>query len=283
MLLVPTARYSLGLYLVALGVFSLAFMACSGPRSGSVAEDQASLTGTVVYLQRIALPPDAVVRVRLDEVDRPAASGRTLAEITIPAEGQQVPIPFTLTYAPHQIESDHRYVIHATIQDGNGSVRWTTETPPAVLTEGAPSDDVEVRVVPAARISSEQAIGEPAPRALVQTPWRLVRIETPGDAMTPDPDETLTVAFQADGRLGGQADCNRFFGPYTVEEDRRLTVGNIAGTLAACPPPSSGDTFLRVLGAVESFDVSGGRLQLHTDDGRTLTFEPASFGTSSPR
>jgi putative lipoprotein len=235
----------------------------------------------VVYLQRTALPPDAAVRVRLDEVLGPAATGRTLAETTIPAEGQQVPLPFTLNYPSHQIDPDRRYVVHATIQDGEGTAQWTTESPPAVLTQGAPSDDVEVRVVPAADVPSEPSAGETAPRALVATPWRLIRIETSDDAVTPDADETLTIAFAADGRLGGQADCNRFFGPYTLEEGGGLTVGDVAGTRVACPPPSSGDVFLRVLGAVDSFELTGGRLHLRTGDGRSLTFEPASFGASS--
>lgn len=283
MLLTPAARYSSGLYLVGLCAFSLVLTACSGPRMGAEdANDPASLSGTVVYLQRSALPPDAVVRVRLHEADRRAASDRTLAETTVSTEGQQVPIPFTLDYRPNQIASDRRYVVRATIRDGSGTVRWTTEAPPAVLTQGAPADDVEVRVIPAPSAPSAPSTDEPAPHALVQTPWRLVRIETPDDAITPDPDETLTIAFQSDGRLGGWADCNRFFGPYTLEEDRQLTVGNIGGTQAACPPPSAGDVFLRVLGAVVSFDLTNDRLHLRTGDGQTLTFEPASFGASSP-
>lgn len=230
---------------------------------------RATLTGTVMYVQRIALPPSSVVRVRLEDVSRADAPSETLAEQTIPTEGRQVPIPFALEYDPSQIESERRYVVRAEIRDGEGALRWTTDTAFPVLTQGAPSEGIEVRVVPVA--SSAESHVEAS--ALVGPTWRLLEIGMPdGGAETPEAAETNTITFAPDGRISGQADCNRFFGSYTVEGESGLSFSRIGSTLAACPPPSSADAYLRTLNAVESFVQTGNRLRLKTADGHALTF-----------
>ena len=70
-----------------------------------------------------------------------------LAEQTIRTDGRQVPIPFKLNYDPERIEPRHRYAVRAEIRDAHGDLLWITDTMSPVLTNGAPSDGVEVRVV----------------------------------------------------------------------------------------------------------------------------------------
>jgi putative lipoprotein len=80
----------------------------SAPRNGS------TLTGTVVYRERIALPPKATVEVVLEDVsiaDRPAVE---VARAAVVPSGQ-VPIAFELRYEPERIERDHRYGVRAAI------------------------------------------------------------------------------------------------------------------------------------------------------------------------
>ena len=107
----------------------------------------ATLRGTVTYLPRVALAPDAVVTVRLLDVSLADAPSETLAEQTIRPDGQQVPLPFALSYDPARVEARRRYVVRAEIHDADGALRWTTDTAFPVLTQGAPTDGVEVRVV----------------------------------------------------------------------------------------------------------------------------------------
>jgi uncharacterized lipoprotein YbaY/uncharacterized membrane protein len=138
-----------------LGALSLLLAACAGPPPVGdddlvVDEILATLSGVVTYPQRIALPPSAVVHVWIDDVSRADGPADTLAERSIPAGGRQVPIPFAIEYDPGEVELDHRYVVRAEILDGDGTVRWTTDAAPPVLTQGAPSEGVEVRVVPVA-------------------------------------------------------------------------------------------------------------------------------------
>ena len=94
----------------------LAVVGCTSVRPVPEAADPA-LTGTVTYLQRIALPPDAVVTVRLLDVGLADAPSVTLAEQTIRPEGRNVPIPYALSYAPDRVDARHRYVVRAEIRD----------------------------------------------------------------------------------------------------------------------------------------------------------------------
>jgi hypothetical protein len=44
-------------------------------------------------------------------------------------------------------------------------------------------------------------------------------------------------------------------------------------TLAACPPPSSSEPFLRVLLGIERYQITGDRLRLDAGDEGALVFE----------
>jgi len=112
------------------------------PASGS-----ARVTGTVVYRERIAIAPDAQVRVVLEIVSRADAEPTILAERTIRPAGQ-VPVPFVLEYDPARIEPGRRYVVRAEIRDAAGALRWTTvDTHPVQLGGAAPDVEIVVRQV----------------------------------------------------------------------------------------------------------------------------------------
>jgi len=97
-----------------------------------------AINGSVAYRQRIAMPPDAVLTVRVEDVsiaDKPAL---VLAEINEAFGTRQVPIPFSLQVPNRLIDPNHRYVIRATISVA-GKLRFTTTRHYAVLTQDAPS------------------------------------------------------------------------------------------------------------------------------------------------
>lgn len=114
-----------------------------------MAQIQASgqVSGTVTYRQRIALPPNAVVEVRLQEVSRLDAPAVTIAEQIIETEGRQVPFAFTLNYDPSEIDPRFTYVVQARITVDN-ELQWINTTAYRVITQGAP-ESVEVVVSPA--------------------------------------------------------------------------------------------------------------------------------------
>lgn len=106
------------------------------------------LNGTVTYRQRIALPDDAVVHVRLLDVSRADAPSLVLSEQDIETKGRQVPIPFAVHYDPAMIDPRLSYAVDAKILV-NGQIRWVNTARVRVLTFGAPKDAVEVVVTPA--------------------------------------------------------------------------------------------------------------------------------------
>ena len=106
----------------------------------------AMVTGTVTYRQRIGLPPNATVVVTLEDVSLADAPATVIAEQTIETTGQQVPIPFSLTYDPAEIKPQHSYGVRAQIFYGD-SLRWTSTTAYPVITQGSPTE-VEIEVEP---------------------------------------------------------------------------------------------------------------------------------------
>jgi putative lipoprotein len=121
------------------------------------------VTGTVTYRARIALPPNATLVVRLQEVSRLDAPAVTLAEQIIPTEGQQVPFAFALGYDPSQIDPRYTYVVRAQILV-EGQLRWTSTRIYQVITRGNPSQ-VEIEVEPVASSAStppSQPSGQPS-------------------------------------------------------------------------------------------------------------------------
>ncbi|MCE7988552.1 MAG: hypothetical protein DYG89_45925 [Caldilinea sp. CFX5] len=67
---------------------------------------------------------------------------------TITTTGENVPIPFTLTYDPGQIDARFTYALRAR-STVNGELRWINTEQYAVLTKGAPTSGVQVVVQPA--------------------------------------------------------------------------------------------------------------------------------------
>lgn len=87
----------------------------------------AALTGTVAYRTRQALPAGAAVEVRLVDISRADAPADVVARQVLVTKGEQVPIPFSLTYAAGALEAGRRYAVEATIAIDN-RVRFRTAT-----------------------------------------------------------------------------------------------------------------------------------------------------------
>ncbi len=226
-----------------------------------------AVTGTVSYVQRIALPPDAVLTVRLLDVSRADAPSVTLAEEVIPLAGRQVPVPFALAYDASAIDARRTYAVRAEIRQGS-DLLWTTDAVHRVLTQGAPASGIDLRLVMAGG-----SAGVP-PVPLVGSEWRLVRIVSAGGEVRPGAGETHTLAFLPDGRFGGQAHCNRYGGTVTLGADGTVAFGDAATTLVACPGPTTADAFLGALAGSTRVEQTGDGLVLHTSGGGTLHFEP---------
>jgi len=97
-----------------------------------------SITGTVSYLERVALPPDAVIEVRLEDVSLADAPAKTIALEKIALGGRQVPVPFELKFDRAKIDAKHSYGVGAQIVV-DGKPRFLSEKAYPVLTRESPA------------------------------------------------------------------------------------------------------------------------------------------------
>jgi uncharacterized lipoprotein YbaY len=111
-----------------------------------VQTDSATVTGTVSYLPRIAMPPNAILEVQLVDVSRADAPAIVLASQGTVFGGRQVPIPFELVYSPDQIDPRFTYAVQARIIV-DGELRFINTSRVAVITQGNPTT-VAVQVDP---------------------------------------------------------------------------------------------------------------------------------------
>jgi heat shock protein HslJ/uncharacterized lipoprotein YbaY len=110
----------------------------------------ATVSGTVYYLPRIALPNDAMVEVTIRNAQLADAPPEMtlLAQTAFTTDGAQVPLPYTVVYAPADVQEGAMYSIGATIRDGAGKLLFISTTAIPVITRDNPTEDVEILVSP---------------------------------------------------------------------------------------------------------------------------------------
>jgi putative lipoprotein len=129
------------------GLFVLALAACGGESEtpgDPVSTGPATLSGTVVYRERMPMRLGSTIRVRLEDVSLADAPAMVIAEQFIDARNLSIPVSFTLEYDPGRIDERYSYAVRAEIRDAQDQLMWTTTTSHPVLTRGAPGDQVEI-------------------------------------------------------------------------------------------------------------------------------------------
>lgn len=131
-------------------VVALVLAACSGGQEGEETADAPAggnvISGNVIYLDRSALDPNAVIEVDLLQPST-GNPDTVIASQSINAEGRQVPIPFEIQYDPAQIDPTQTYLVAARIVV-NGAPVYETQAAVPVITNGAPTQGIEVLVSP---------------------------------------------------------------------------------------------------------------------------------------
>jgi heat shock protein HslJ len=116
-----------------------------------------------------------------------------------------------------------------------------------------------------------------AERGLTGTVWTWTgSLFNDGTRWTPADPNGYHIEFTPQSTVAVRADCNRAAGTYTTE-DRRLTITLGPSTLAACPPGSLDNEYVRQLGMVTSYFFHGGNLVLEFKfDSGSMTFAPSA-------
>ncbi|MFV0423109.1 YbaY family lipoprotein [Oleidesulfovibrio sp.] len=121
--------------LFAFGTLLLLCFALTACAVKNPAPEHATVTGTALYRERIMLPPDAELTIRLLDVSLADAPAKTLGVQVIPSPGNP-PYAFSVAYDPAEIDPRHTYSVAADIRV-NGKLLFITDTHYSVITRGA--------------------------------------------------------------------------------------------------------------------------------------------------
>lgn len=138
-----------------------------------------------------------------------------------------------------------------------------------------PAPTVEPTAEPTAVPPTEEPAAEaPDAGALAANLWQWTSFTSPVEQFDVETPENYVVIFGDDGTVSIKADCNNASGSYTVDAGS-LTIEVGPMTVAACPPGSRSDQFVKYLGFAARYFFED--TQLYIDlfaDGGTMVFAP---------
>jgi putative lipoprotein len=184
--------------------------------------DEAALTGSIVYRERMLLPEGAQARVTLEDVSRADAPATVIAETSIPAAAS--PIPFTLAYPAYDLSAGHSYALRASISLGGELLFTTTD---AVAFDPSRLDGYELLV--------RRTAGTDQPALALKGTWLAEDIA--GGGVIDNLQTTLEIA--EDGTVNGMGGCNRYRGSAEIEGEA-IKFSRMVATLMACSEAVSG-------------------------------------------
>jgi len=245
------------------GIVAAAMMAIPAfPQSAASTQSTPSkgtVSGTVLYRERVALPANAVVQVTLLDISRADAGAKAIANEKIATEGRQVPIRFTLHYRPAKIDASHQYRVRAGILVG-GRLRFASATAYPVITQGAPTQ-VTILVHPV--MPPKASAADKTGASLTGTTWMLTELW--GKPMAPATGTYVAHIQLQEGskRLTGSTGCNELMGSYE-REGSALRFRTTGTTMMACPNPwmEREGKFLKALRDTTNFRIDGQKLEL---------------------
>ena len=236
---------------------AFALLALSLSSWAQVNPQQMNVSGTVTYRERMALPPDAAVDVRLEDTSMQDAPAKLIGESVFATAGQQVPIPFQVSFNTADINPAHTYQLRANITV-NGAKMFASTSAYPVVTNGAPMS---------ASIML-QKITAPAPEKtagpkLHGTYWSLVELNGKPAAPGMGRTQPYIRLHREQGRFDGSSGCNGITGTYIVEQSA-LQFSPSAVTMMMCPQPlmDQEQGLIAALKATSSYKIDGDILEL---------------------
>lgn len=180
-----------------------------------LAQETRVLRGSVLYRERMALPPSAILDIELLDVARADAKARVLARFRADISGGS-PIGFSMRIDPAQLGPRVRPALRAGIYVDD--TLWFSSTDHVALPDD-PTAEVTLNV---------QRVASPAPAGPFGD-WQASEIAgRPVPKATP---ATLTIA--PDGAVSGSGGCNRMTGHARIKDDT-IRFGRMAATMMAC-------------------------------------------------
>jgi putative lipoprotein len=103
--------------------------------------------GTLVKLDRMALPAGTRAKVLLVDAARADAPAVELGSTLITTVGNQVPLSFFLTYDPARTAAPASPMLQARIEDADGRLMYITDTANPIPTTGPAPSPIELKLI----------------------------------------------------------------------------------------------------------------------------------------
>lgn len=127
-------------------VIGSVLVGCQTPQESVKQETVASISGTLAYRERMALPGGALVTVTLQDISLADAPAKVIAKHRFETNGMQVPFTFDLAYHTGKIDTRHSYSVNARIEVG-GKLLFITDTSYPVITDDSKTKQVDLLLV----------------------------------------------------------------------------------------------------------------------------------------
>jgi putative lipoprotein len=186
----------------------------------------ATVTGTVAYLERMALPTNSVITVTLNDVSKADTPAEKIAEQIIQSEGAQVPFSYELTYNPKTINPVNTYAISAKITVLE-KTWWQTDMAVPVITDTSATTSGINLILKRVPDNYSEPVAIPTAK-LEGTMFTLISYNDIPASLN------NTVLFN-DGKVHAKF-CNTLNGEYT-QEGFVLNSPNMISTMMFCESP----------------------------------------------
>ncbi len=244
--------------IVGIAVYAMVFWEPFAPTKETRA---ATLSGTVTYREKIALPEGSLIEVQIRDVSREDAETDPIAGVSIVTRGENVPIGFVVDYNPALIKPDRSYAVFSRIYVAN-ELRWITDSVVPFLDNGNPIGNADL-VLAATGAAAEGTIG------YSDLDGKSFKI-TSFDGVDVPEGANYTMEFR-DGGVYAKV-CNSMFGGVSLMD------GKISGILAAtemfCIGPEGimdiEDAVKNIFDVGASVTLSGETLTLSGDSGTLI-------------
>ncbi|MER9643158.1 YbaY family lipoprotein [Mesorhizobium sp. M0239] len=228
----------------------------------SVAAEQA-VRGEVIYRERIALPPSAVLSVQLADVSLADAPATIIGEQKVQPAGQ-VPISFEIKFDPSVIRSRMTYALQA---------RITVDDKLLFISDMRHQVDPLADVPQTIMLKMVTPSAEPMVSVFDQL-WLVDYVDGIGAIAAPQ----ATFRVSEAGKAGGSGPCNTYFATAKLD-GQTIVIRDIGSTYKACAPEVMAEekALFDALAKAASYRVEAGKLTISDKDGREiLRFSAAS-------
>lgn len=221
------------------------------------------IRGEVIYRERIALPPSAVLSVQLADVSLADAPAKIIGDQNVKPSGQ-VPISFEIRFDPSVIRPRMTYALQARItvddkvlfiSDVRHQVDPLTDVPQTIMLK---------MVTPST---------EPTASVVGQL-WLIDYVDGIGAITAPQ----ATFRVSEAGKAGGNGPCNSYFATAKVD-GQTIAISDVGSTYKACAPEVMAEekALFDALTKAASYKIDAGKLTIADKDGREiLRFSAAS-------